>query len=201
MRKDYSEEFVQPNTFWYFALTALNEARLIRLCRVFDQESASLNLYNLLDTIKVNVEFFGQDHFRERLRDNAFVNSLSQDSRIPDKSQLDKDIEFVSLQNPTVRKLIIWRNNIIAHRGAKVSLGKNEIVARNPLSEDEVISLLEGCFQILNRYSSLYNASFYSRQPIGHDDYKTLLNFVRLGLQKLDEDREKELQKLKRKET
>jgi len=30
---------------------------------------------------------------------------------------------------------------------------------------------------------------------------KALLNFIRLGLQKWDEDREKELQQLKRKET
>jgi hypothetical protein len=173
---------------------------MIRLCRVFDQQSKSLNLFNFLETIKANVHFFEERHFRERLKDNAFVDSLAEDNRIPDKAQLDKDIWFVSGQNPLVNKLMIWRNNIIAHRGAKVSLGKNEILANNPLSEEELSTLLDECFRILNQYSSLYRASTYSRKVIGNDDYKSLLKFIKLGLHKRREDIDKELQELRKKQ-
>jgi len=113
--QDYADAFAQSNTFWRFTLDALNDAVLVRLCRVFDQESNSLNLYNLLETIRANIHYFEENHFRERLKGSPFVSSLAEDSRIPDKSQLDDDIRFVSKHNPAVQKLIIWRNNIIAH--------------------------------------------------------------------------------------
>jgi len=66
------------------------------------------------------------------------------------------------------------------------------------LSWEELSTLLDGCFTILNRYSSLYRASTYSRQVVGHDDYKSLLDFIKLGLQKREEEIEKQLQKLKK---
>ncbi len=135
--KDNARGFTQSNTFWSFTIDSLHDARMIRLCRVFDQESKTLNLFNLLETIKANVQFFEQKHFRQRLKENAFVDSLAEVDRIPNESQLQKDIWFASDQNPLVKKLMIWRNNIIAHRGAKVSLGKDEILADNPLSQQE----------------------------------------------------------------
>lgn len=197
--KDNARGFTQSNTFWSFTIDSLHDAQMIRLCRVFDQESKTLNLFNLLETIKANVQFFDQKYFRQRLKDNAFVDSLAEVDRIPNESQLQKDIWFASDQNPLVKKLMIWRNNIIAHRGAKVSLGKDEILADNPLSQQEIETLLNESFTIFNRYSSLYRASTWSRTVVGHDDYKSLLKFLNLGLQKWDEDIKKELQELKRK--
>ena len=85
---------------------------------------------------------------------------------------------------------MIWRNNIIAHRGAKVSLGKDEILADNPLSQQEIETLLDECFTIFNRYSNLYRASTWSRKVVGHDDYQSLLETLKLGLQKWDEEDE-----------
>lgn len=196
--KDNAREFSQSNTFWSFAFDSLHDAQMIRLCRVFDQESKSLNLFNLLETIKENVHLFEEGNFRERLKDNAFVESLAEVDRVPIKSQLDKDIWFSSDQNPLVKKLMIWRNNIVAHKGAKVSLGTDKILADNPLSEQELETLLDESFSIFNRYSSLYRASTWSRKVVGHDDYKSLLKFIRLGLQKWEEDIAKELQELKR---
>lgn len=187
-RKDYAREFSQSNTFWSFTFDALHDARMIRLCRVFDQESNSLNLFNLLETIKANTHFFGKEHFRQRLKDNAFVDSLAEVDRIPNEAQLDNDIRFASDQNPLVKKLMIWRNNIIAHRGAKVSLGKDEILADNPLSQQEIETLLDECFTISYRYSSLYRASGWLRNASGQDDYQSLLETIKLGLQKLDEE-------------
>lgn len=197
--KDHAREFSQSNTFWFFSFNALFDAVMIRLCRIYDQESTSLNLFNLLETIKANFCFFDKEHFRERVKDNPFVESLAEDNRIPDKCRLEEDISWVKAQNPLIKKLMIHRNNIVAPRGAKVSLGKDEILADNPLTLDEIKLLLDRCFEIFNRYLHLYRASVWSRKVPGHDDYKYILKFIKLGLQKWDEDIEKELQELKRK--
>lgn len=185
---DNWREFSQSNTFWSLTFNSLQDAMMSRLCRVFDQQSSSLNLFNLLETIKANIHFFKENHFRERLKDNAFVESLAKVDRIPIELQLDKDILFASNQNPLVRKLMIWRNNIVAHKGARVSLGEDKILSNNALSEEELKTLLDESFSIFNRYSSLYQALTWSRQIVGHDDYKSLLQFVKLGLLKWDED-------------
>lgn len=194
----YKREIRQSNTFWGLTLEALKEARLINLCRVYDQESNSLNLVNLLHTIKANFHLFEDHHFRDRLQGNAFIDSLAQDNRLPSADQLDEDISFSSCQNVLVKKLIVWRNNIAAHKGAKVSLGKKQILIDNPLSQSEMEQLLDRSLEIFNRYSSLYRASTWSRQIIGHDDYKSLFKFLHLGLQKWDEDLKKERESLRR---
>jgi hypothetical protein len=198
--EDNEEVFRESNTFWNFTFLALGDARVIRLCRVFDQESKSLNLYNFLVTIKANLHFFEERHFRERLKDNAFVELLAKNNLKPDAEQIEKDICFSSTQNPLVKKLMIWRNNIIAHRGVKVSLGRDQVLSDNPLDKNVIETLLDESFKIYNRYSNsnLYRASTYSRQVIGHDDYKSLLKFMKIGLKKWDEDIEQEIEKSKK---
>jgi hypothetical protein len=189
-RAAHQREFQQSNTFWYLTEEALQEARLISLCRVYDQNSASLNLFNLLDTIKANFHFFSEHHFRERLRRNAFVEYLAQANQLPPMDELERDIESVSCRDDRVKKLMVWRNNIAAHHNAKVSLGKNHILENNPLSEMEIEQLLKHGLTIFNKYSRLYKASALNETLLilGHDDYKDLLKFIGLGLDKWDEE-------------
>jgi|ERR1017187_224156 hypothetical protein len=191
-RTEHGREFQQANTFWYLTLEALREARLISLCRIYDQNSQSLNLVNLLDTVKANLRFFSEPHFRERLQGNAFVDSLAKRDRIPKTDELECDIESVSAgcNNDSVKKLMIWRGNIAAHHNAGLSLGKNRVLENNPLSEMEIEKLLEHSLSIFNKYSNLYKACTHSTQLLilGHDDYKDLLKFINLGLQKWDEE-------------
>ena len=90
--------------------------------------------------------------------------------------------------NPTVKKLMKWRNNLSAHRGAQFSMGKTDVLDKDPLKVSEVEQLLADSLRIFNQYSSLYRASSWSKKIIGYDDYQSLLKFIRLGLQKWDED-------------
>jgi hypothetical protein len=50
--------------------------------------------------------------------------------------------------------------------------------------------LLTPTVTLFNKYSSLYKASALSAQQLilGHDDYKDLLKFIGLGLEKRDEE-------------
>ena len=129
-RPTHEREFQQSNTFWYLTEEALEEARLISLCRIYDQNSNSLNLVNLLDTIKANSHFFSESHFRERLKGNAFVDYLAQANRLPQIDELERDIESVSCKNDSVKRLMIRRGNIVAHHNAELSLGKNQVFGK-----------------------------------------------------------------------
>jgi hypothetical protein len=194
---DYSDEANLSNTFWSLALDAIREAFLLRLCRIFEQNSRSLNLVNLLDTIKTNLHYFQEPHFRERLKDNAFVESLAEDVVIPSVEELQADITFASDKNPIVKRLMLWRMNVYAHTGAKTALGKfTDTLEENSISKEEIEQLLDQCFSISNKYMSLYKASTWSRQIIGHDDYLSLFQFLRIGLEKRESDIQHELNSL-----
>jgi hypothetical protein len=194
---EYEREFQESQTFWHLTWSALRDARLTHLCRVYDQESKSLNIVNLLYTIKANIHLFTEEHFRQRMTGNAYFDALASYNRIPSIEDVEKDIASVTCQNPLVKKLMVWRNNIAAHRGAKVSLGKDQILVDNSLSQEEVEQLLDHSLKVFNKYSGLYRASSHSRQIIGHDDYKDVLKFIRLGLKKWDDDLAEERRKMK----
>lgn len=190
---EFSAERNESNTFWSLTLQAIKEAYMIRLCRIFEQNSKSLNLVNLLDTIQSNRHFFEEEHFRERLKGNAFIDSLAENVTIPSVDELKSDIEFVSDKNPIVQKLTKWRMNVYAHTGAKVALGKLNILKENSITEDEIEQLMNQCFIISNKYMSLYKATTWSRQIIGHDDYLSLFKFLRMGLEKHKADIQKDI--------
>lgn len=192
-KKDYEQEFRQSETFWFLTMGAIRDAFLVRACRVYDKHDKSLNLVNLLDTVKANLALFSTAEFKQRLKDNAFVESLADQDRVPCSRQLDEDIEFASIRNPHVLGLFHFRNNILAHRGAQFSLGKTQIVDDNRLTWGDLEKLLTEAARIFNRYCSLFRASTHSCQMIGHDDYKNLLHFLRLGLQKQQEELDAEI--------
>ncbi len=190
---EYSDEINQSNTFWWLSLQAIKEAYLIRLCRIFEQNSNSLNLVNLLDTIQANRRFFEEPHFRERLKDNVFIESLVENATIPSIEELQSDIEFASDRNPVVLKLTKWRMNVYAHTGAKIALGKSDSLKESSITEEEFDQLLNQCFSISNKYMNLYKATAWSRQIVGHDDYLSLFKFLRLGLEKHEEDIQRDI--------
>jgi hypothetical protein len=188
----HEREFQNFRTFWSLTIGALRTAYQTHLCRVYDQESKSLNLVNLLHTIQANLHLFSEAHFRKRLEGNAFIDLLGKNKRIPTKDEIENDLKLVTCHNPAVKKLMVWRHNIVAHRGAKVVLGKKQILLNNPLSDAEIKELLRQGLDIFNKYCSLYKATTHSSGMFGHDDYQQLLKFIGLGLQKRDEDIEKQ---------
>ena len=191
--QEYSQEMNQSNTFWFFTLRALREASMFNLCRLYDQEPGSLSLRNLLLIIQENLQYFSKDDFRARLKGNAFVDSLAETARVPDSDKLNEDLAYTSTQNPLVKKLIILRHNYYAHKSVNTTLKNNEILQNIPLSNDEVLELLNRGHEIYNRYLTLFKAQSWSRMLIGEDDFKNLLNFARVGLRKHEEDFQKEI--------
>ena len=184
---EYLREFNQANAFWGSTFQALSDAALIRLCRVYDTHPRAINLPNLLDTIKANLQIFDVDNFRQRLKDNPYVDSLSQDAKKPDVSQLDADIEYVSNKNPLVRKLLIWRGNLLAHRNAGNVVNDRNLVAEYPFSLKDMSDLLGRATMIINHYNNLFRAVTFSPQIVGHDDYMYVLACMRANSQRSDD--------------
>lgn len=174
---NYITELNQIKAFWRLTISAQIDAALIRLCRAYDSHTASLSLPRLLLTVETNLEIFDTPNFKERLKDNPFVESLAEVSRVPDKTRLKSDIALVSESNTLVGRLLKWRNNFGAHRNPREMLAPNSIVV-DPLTLEEIEILVERAVLILNRYSKLFSAHTYSTSMIGADDYKYVLDCI-----------------------
>ncbi len=180
--ENYHREFNQSRTFWGITRKALVDSTLLRLCRIYDTNTKSLSLFNLLDTIKANLEIFDVDSFRERLRDNPFVDSLSETARKPDIEELNQHISEINTRNPLVKKFIIWRHNILAHKTATNVVNNIDVTEEYNITYNDISELLARATNILNKYSGLFRASSYSTQAVGYDDYLNILNAIRYRL-------------------
>ena len=177
---DYKKEINQCVAFWGLTLSAHKQTSILSLCRAYDTQNNALGLRQLIQIIQENIDLFDIQQFRERLKHNPYVDSLSQTAREPSKQQLEKDLQFVSDNNPLVKRLKILRNNVVAHTStSKIIKSKNDL---NPLTWEEIEELIEQGMCIVNSYSSLFEASTYASTLIGEDDYKTVLRHIRCGI-------------------
>lgn len=201
-RPAYSVEFNESWTFWWLTFQSHLDTTLFRLCKIYEPHPKSLNLLNLLETIKANASIFDEDNFRERLKGNPFVDSLASSSEKPDLVQLQEDIKFVSQNtNPLVKALVFWRNNSFAHRSAKHVMTNKSLADHYTFDMESVDELLKEAMRILNRYSILFQASSYSTQIIGHDDYRHVLKSIRNTLLRHEEEIARELEHLQSKDS
>jgi len=194
---DYQAEFNQSAGFWTFTLSAHMDATLLRLCKAYDlyEGKPSLNLRNFLETIQANLHFFDEPNFRERLKDNPFVDSLTKQPRKPDLVQLQKDLESVSKANPLVNKLTIWRHNYFAHRSRTSALDPRAFSSQNQILFSEIEALIANGLRIVNHYSDLFSAAVHTSLPV--KDYKHILDALRRDLKVRDTELEKQIAAVK----
>lgn len=70
-----------------------------------------------MDTIEAHQHIFDEAGFRERLKNNPFVDSLATDARRPNPAHLQADKLLVSEDSSTrVKKLMMWRHLFVAYR-------------------------------------------------------------------------------------
>lgn len=187
--KEYETEFNQSPAFWNLAMRGLIDSAVLKLCRVYDQDNRSNHLHGWLLTIQANPVLFEEAQFRERLKHNPAVDSLAKHGTVPNRQDLERDLRLTSAKDPDVSALLGWRGSVVAHSNAKIVTGKTEWTEKNPLTWDLIEELIARAFEIFNRYCVLFNATSYTTMLIGENDYKGLLELVRLGVQKMREDR------------
>jgi len=184
--KEYEHEINTYSGFWSLVFDALREVCLLHLCRAYDNRQRkdgtfdTLSLKNLLLIIQGNTEIFDIARFKERLKENPYVDSLAQDDRKPTDEQIKMDVQAVSKEtNPLVYKLYKLRNKKIAHTDInEIIKGKDE---PNPLTWSEVENLINTGLRIFNNYRQLFEASTYSSMLIGETDYEKVLKLIKIG--------------------
>jgi len=112
------------------------------------------------------------------MSDNPFVASLAAEPRVPDLQQLEEDILSCSMQDATVKRLNLFRSNIVAHRNAKTTAAGRDLSKEFPVSWEEIETLLARAKEILNRYSHLFSATVHSVSMIGRDDFKYIFSSI-----------------------
>jgi hypothetical protein len=148
-------------------------------------------LGRFLQTVKANRELFSDAAFRERLKDNAYVDSLAE-ARSFDDSELDRDLASVSGSDLLVKKLWALRDTVISHTDADKVV---KDATQTWLPEQELETLLSRAEAITTRYSLLYRASQYGGIACAND-YKSTLEWLRKALSAHDAQIDKEIRDL-----
>jgi len=188
---EYGREISQSWTFWSLTLRSLIDATVYRICKAYDHNRDSLNLRNFLELVRERQDVFDQDKFRERLKDNPYVDSLAKDTRLPDAARLEADLEFVQVKsNPLVKRLVTWRDKFYAHRDPEHALDPTVF---DPLLVSDVETLVKEGMRIINHYSSLYAATTHSTLMVGRDDYLSVLKAVRERLERYEAEFQREM--------
>lgn len=194
----YEQERKQCPAFWELTINAHLEVSLLYLCRAYDNYNTNaLSLKELIKIIKKNTDLFQISNLQERFKSHDFpdifvpvlneqLKQFLQNQTLPD--QLDEDWKFVSDndksgKNSLVKKLIRVRGNFIAHR----NIGQTLKDSLDPLTTEDVETLIEKGLEICNRYRALFDGSIKLPQLIsGEDDYKWILKYIRIGLKAID---------------
>jgi hypothetical protein len=151
---------------------------MFRLGRLYDQQRGALSLASLVETIRANQHLFDEASFRERLKDNPFVDGLAKDARRPDSATLDSDARSVVESDTLVERLVAIRNRVLAHRDPRVVLGASDDPAA-ALAAVDVDTLLARAATVVNRYGILFRAGSHLMRIVGHDDFRSVLRHVR----------------------
>ena len=176
--KEFPFVVAQSNTFWTTTLKSHLNTSLYMLTKAYDQQTNALHLLSFLQTIKSNTALFAEASFRERKKDNPYVDSLANESRFPDLVTLEIDLSLCSKDDALVNTLIIHRGNAIAHRNAKNTAKGRSVSEIHPLTWEDFEVLLARALEILNKYSRLFEASTYSTRPIGANDFRYIFECV-----------------------
>lgn len=141
--------------FWEYTLTAHFNTAFLDLCRVYDHNGNGLNLINCLKSIdKTTLAEANQNQL------SVYIAECSRES-----------------ENPLVKSLRAWRNNIVAHYNIEAALDRDGFDKDNPVEPEEIIhGLIEKGFKILEWCSSLHgNVVIYQKFAPGKDDCKKVL--------------------------
>ena len=181
--EQWPEVHTEGSAFWLYALEAHQRTALSCLCRVFDQEPSALHLRSLLLLTSNHRHYFGKGAAAQRQADDPFAQWLPDDAVAPEPAQVAADIALCERTDPDVAALALFRDNFIAHRSTKLSM--SEEPPTMALEHERIERLLDRARTLLNRYSYMRDASFFSMTPLGHDAVESIFKCVQEHLNHL----------------
>lgn len=188
--EQWPEVTTEGSVFWLYTLEAYQRTALSCLCRVFDQEPTALHLRSLLLLTSNHRHYFGKGAAARRQEDDPFAQWLPDDAVAPEPAQVATDVAMCERTDPDVAALALFRDNFIAHRSTKLSMSNAPPTVT--LEQERIERLLDRAHTLLNRYSYMRDASFFSMTPLGHDAVEAIFKCVQEHLNHLRERREAE---------
>jgi len=163
--------------FWHFTFKAHSDSTLLHLSRIYDQNPNGFHLRKFLEEgVGKNRWIFEPKLFKQRLKANPSAEDLLQAVGPINEKILIDDIEFSSdKSNPTVKKLVKWRNNVLAHRSLDSVLPSDSPKNIEQPSMPDMEQLINRGFEILNRYASYFEATSFSKNIFESDDFNFVL--------------------------
>jgi hypothetical protein len=163
---EYSVELNQTPAFWELTRRAHQDAVILRLGRLYDPHATAISLGNLLQTIKENASQSGAVF-------PAAIASM-------DVTQLDADIADVSDGDPAVAKLLLIRNEYLAHRGTR-HVTKGTFASLPTLNKDEISGLITRSIDLLRKYREWQGYPLLAWGHQGVEEFQKLLLLLRAG--------------------
>lgn len=159
---EYSTELSQTPAFWELTRRAYKDAVALRLGRLYDPHATATSLGNLLQTMK------------ERFSGAGITIPVS--SAQLEMTELDSEIASVSAEDPIVAKLLLLRNEYLAHRGSR-HVSKGTFASLPTLERDEISTLLTRALDVLHKYRERLG---YNPLSWGHDEAQELYRLLSL---------------------
>jgi hypothetical protein len=163
---EYSIELNETPAFWELTRRAHQDAFVLRLGRLYDPHATATSLGNLLQTMKENASCPG----------TFFPASIAD----LDITELDSEIAAVSDDDPIVAKMLLVRNEYLAHRGTR-HVTKGTFASLPTLERDDLSTLIARALDLLGKYRERLG---YPRLLWGHheeEEFYRLLSLVRTG--------------------
>ena len=168
---EYSIELNQTPAFWELTRRAHQDAVALRLGRLYDPHASATSLGNLMQTMRENAARGG----------TLFPPAIA----ALDVAELDADIADVSDKDPAVAKLLLLRNEYLAHRSTRHVI-KGTFASLPTLEKDEISGLMTKAIHLLRKYRDQLG---YTPLSWGHqeaEEFRRLLSLLRLGYNSKD---------------
>jgi|GEM_PF-2127877 len=153
---DYDPAFQISHNFWNYTFDAHINMVVLRLCKLYDTDDATMALPQLLEVIEQNQNYFNEKAFRERHETNPNLDRLCEFPRSLDVKDLENDKSWCNHENPCVKRLVILRNYVIAHANYKVIKGENKVTEKFPLTRGNIETLITKGLSIVNKYANIF---------------------------------------------
>lgn len=168
--KQYWEDLNRTPSFWELTRRAHQDAVILRLGRLYDPHPTAISLGTLLATMHKHATAPGAE-FPPGLADL-------------DRAQLDGGMESVSDSDPSVKNLLTWRNEYLAHRSSK-RVAEGTFAHLPELRSRDIAKLVNRAIGILRKYR--HRLGFPPLSWGSHEvtDLKQLLSLLHAGTGRL----------------
>lgn len=187
----YQNEIKVSPCFYTIVLMALNNSLILELAKLYDADTKSLRLRDLMNKIRENIELFPTEkeipvsnvvHF-----ENGEIQNDSPNEAVFCKITFDPKTELNNLNTRIKETKDIWerlrqlRIKIYAHSDNDILKNYGQILANNSLGENEIETLIKLAFDIADFVLVKLTGEYIHREYTNSDDLERTLRLVRCG--------------------